>query len=140
MRVALQGEQRGYEFYYAVAGTTENGEIRDMADEFVREEAEHVEVLKAWITREEWLVKTAGCDPHVIARRHVRPAGDEVTERSQVRRDAAPSGSIATSAVDTPLAIRRARVDLGKLAAAHAAFYRSQGSDDRQWRRSHSPP
>jgi hypothetical protein len=30
-----------------------------MANEFVKEEAEHVEVLKAWITREEWALKTA---------------------------------------------------------------------------------
>ena len=60
LRVALQGEQRGYEFYYAVSGTTEDAAIREMAREFVREEAEHVEVLKAWITREEWLLKTTG--------------------------------------------------------------------------------
>ena len=31
-----------------------------MAKEFVREEAEHVKVLEAWITREEWLVRTHG--------------------------------------------------------------------------------
>jgi rubrerythrin/ferredoxin len=60
LRVALQGEQRGYEFYYAVSGTTEDAAIREMAREFVREEAEHVEVLKAWITREEWMLKTKG--------------------------------------------------------------------------------
>ena len=60
LRVALQGEQRGYEFYYAVSGTTDDVAIRDMAREFVREEAEHVEVLKAWITREEWMLKTKG--------------------------------------------------------------------------------
>jgi rubrerythrin len=59
LRAALVGETRGYEFYYAVAGTTSDPAIRDMANEFVREEAEHVEVLKAWITREEWALKTA---------------------------------------------------------------------------------
>ena len=35
----LQGERRGYEFYYAVAGTTADAEIRAVAKEFVREEA-----------------------------------------------------------------------------------------------------
>jgi rubrerythrin/ferredoxin len=59
LRAALVGEQRGYEFYYAVAGTTSDPAIKAMANEFVKEEAEHVEVLKAWITREEWALKTA---------------------------------------------------------------------------------
>jgi rubrerythrin len=59
LRAALVGEERGYEFYYAVAGTTSNTDIRDLALEFVKEEAEHVAVLKAWITREEWALKTA---------------------------------------------------------------------------------
>jgi rubrerythrin len=59
LRAALVGEKRGYEFYYAVAGTTSNPDIRAIANEFVKEEAEHVEVLKAWITREEWSRKTA---------------------------------------------------------------------------------
>jgi rubrerythrin/ferredoxin len=57
LRAALQGEKRGYEFYYAVAGTSTDSEIIAMAKEFVREEAEHVKVLEAWITREEWEVK-----------------------------------------------------------------------------------
>jgi len=57
LRAALQGEKRGYEFYYAVAGTSTDDEIIAMAREFVREEAEHVKVLEAWITREEWEVK-----------------------------------------------------------------------------------
>ena len=60
LRAALQGEKRGYEFYYAVAGTSTDPEIVSMAKEFVREEAEHVKVLEAWITREEWLVRTHG--------------------------------------------------------------------------------
>jgi rubrerythrin/ferredoxin len=59
LRAALVGEVRGYEFYYAVAGTTSDPAIRDLANEFVKEEAEHVAVLKAWITREEWALKTA---------------------------------------------------------------------------------
>ena len=57
LRAALQGETRGYEFYYAVANTTTDPAIRDMANIFVKEEAEHVDVLKAWITREEFAHK-----------------------------------------------------------------------------------
>lgn len=57
MRAALVGERRGYEFYYSIAGTTKDPEIRVAAKEFYQEEAEHVQVLEAWITREEWLQK-----------------------------------------------------------------------------------
>jgi rubrerythrin/ferredoxin len=53
LKAALQGERRGYEFYYAVAGTTKDEEIRKVAKEFVKEEAEHVETLKRWIAAEE---------------------------------------------------------------------------------------
>ncbi len=59
LRAALQGEKRGYEFYYSVSGTSTNPEIVALAKEFVGEEAEHVKVLEAWITREEWQRKTA---------------------------------------------------------------------------------
>ena len=59
LRAALQGEKRGYEFYVAVAATTKVPEVAAMAREFVREEAEHVKVLEAWITREEWMLKHA---------------------------------------------------------------------------------
>jgi len=58
LKAALRGEKRGYEFYYAVAGTTKDPEIAAHAKEFVHEEAEHVRVLEAWITREEWQLKT----------------------------------------------------------------------------------
>jgi rubrerythrin/ferredoxin len=57
LRAALVGERRGYEFYYAIAGTSKDPEIRAAAKEFYQEEAEHVHVLEAWITREEWLQK-----------------------------------------------------------------------------------
>lgn len=53
LKAALQGERRGYEFYYAVAGTTSDPVIKKVAREFVREEAEHVETLKLWIEKEE---------------------------------------------------------------------------------------
>ena len=58
LRAALQGEKRGYEFYYSVANTSNNSEIVGLAREFVGEEAEHVKLLEAWITREEWEQKT----------------------------------------------------------------------------------
>ena len=56
LRAALQGEKRGFEFYYTVSGTSTNPEVVAMAKEFVREEADHVKILEAWITREEWEV------------------------------------------------------------------------------------
>ncbi|MGD0505115.1 MAG: 2Fe-2S iron-sulfur cluster-binding protein [Steroidobacteraceae bacterium] len=54
LKVALQGERRGYEFYYAVANTHTDAAICAVAKEFVKEEAEHVEALKQWIAREEY--------------------------------------------------------------------------------------
>jgi len=59
LKTALQGERRGYEFYYSVAGTTKDPEIAAMAKEFVKEEAEHVAILERWIQREAYVVKTA---------------------------------------------------------------------------------
>ena len=59
LRAALQGERRGFEFYYAVASTTKDPEIRSVAKEFVREETEHVETLKKWISKEESTVREA---------------------------------------------------------------------------------
>lgn len=53
LKVALQGERRGFEFYYAVAGTAKDPKIQAVAKEFVGEEREHVETLKRWIEREE---------------------------------------------------------------------------------------
>ncbi|MDI9848202.1 2Fe-2S iron-sulfur cluster-binding protein [Rhodoblastus sp. 17X3] len=58
LRAALTGEKRGYEFYYAVAGTSKLPDVVAMAKEFVKEEADHVKVLEAWIAREEWLSKS----------------------------------------------------------------------------------
>ncbi|MGO9545758.1 MAG: 2Fe-2S iron-sulfur cluster-binding protein [Rhodomicrobium sp.] len=60
LKAALHGEQRGYEFYYSVAGKAKDPKIIANAKEFVREEAEHVEILKRWIAREETLRKSAG--------------------------------------------------------------------------------
>ncbi len=59
LKAALQGEKRGYEFYVAVTATTKVPEVAAMAKTFAKEEAEHVKVLEAWITREEWTEKNA---------------------------------------------------------------------------------
>jgi rubrerythrin/ferredoxin len=59
LKAALQGERRGFEFYYAIAGTAKDPNIQAVAKEFVREETEHVEILKSWIEREEYAVLTA---------------------------------------------------------------------------------
>ena len=59
LKTALQGERRGFDFYYSVWGTTKDPEIAAMANEFVKEEAEHVAILERWIEREAYAVKTA---------------------------------------------------------------------------------
>lgn len=53
LKAALKGEQRGFEFYHFVAETTPDADIRAMAKEFVKEEAEHVKILEQWIATEE---------------------------------------------------------------------------------------
>ncbi len=63
LKVAMQGERRGYEFYYAVVGTTKDPEIAAMANEFVKEEAEHVDILARWIQREECALREASKHP-----------------------------------------------------------------------------
>jgi len=57
LKAALVGERRGFEFYYAIAGTTKDADIRAVAKEFVREEIEHVEKLKQWIEQEEAAIR-----------------------------------------------------------------------------------
>ena len=54
LRVALRGERRAFDFYNMVAGMPKDPAIVAMAKEFVGEEAKHVSILEAWITREEW--------------------------------------------------------------------------------------
>ena len=63
LRAALQGERRGYEFYYAIAHTTRDADVRAAAHEFVKEEAEHVEKLKQWIEQEEAAVRGKAAAP-----------------------------------------------------------------------------
>lgn len=50
-RLALESEQSGWAFYDDVARTTNDPEIRVMAQEFAEEEAEHVAELKKWIVK-----------------------------------------------------------------------------------------
>jgi ferredoxin/rubrerythrin len=59
LKAALLGERRGLEFYHSVAGFSKDPEIVEQAKEFVKEEAEHVEILERWIAREESLQKSA---------------------------------------------------------------------------------
>jgi rubrerythrin/ferredoxin len=59
LKAALQGETRGYEFYVSVAAKVKSPEVAALAKEFVKEEAQHIRVLEALITREEWALKTA---------------------------------------------------------------------------------
>jgi rubrerythrin/ferredoxin len=59
LKTALQGERRGFDFYYSVFGSTKDPEVAAMANEFVKEEAEHVAILERWIEREAYVVKTA---------------------------------------------------------------------------------
>lgn len=57
LRAAHQGERRGYEFYCWVMGTSPDADAVNLAREFVNSEHEHVEILRAWITSEEWQQK-----------------------------------------------------------------------------------
>ena len=59
LKAALQGEKRGYEVYLSVVGKTKSAEVAEMARIFVKEEAKHVKILEAWITREDWNARHA---------------------------------------------------------------------------------
>ncbi len=49
LELALTSEQRGYAWYAAIAATTQDAEVRTLANEFAAEEAEHVELLQKLI-------------------------------------------------------------------------------------------
>ncbi len=49
LKVALDAETAGLEFYADVLAATDNPEIKVLAKEFVQEEGEHVTELKRWI-------------------------------------------------------------------------------------------
>lgn len=59
LKAALQGETRGYEFYCAVVATSKSPEVVALAREFVKDEADHVKILEASVTREEWAARTS---------------------------------------------------------------------------------
>ncbi|MCA8909645.1 MAG: 2Fe-2S iron-sulfur cluster binding domain-containing protein [Rhodospirillaceae bacterium] len=61
LKLALEGERRGYEFYLKVAETVGDEDIRKVAKEFVHEEADHVSALEHWIAGEEVMP----AEPHV---------------------------------------------------------------------------
>jgi len=57
LQLALAGEKRALEFFQHVSKTVSNAQIKKVADEFVEEEAEHVELV------------------HRLLRKYPRPAG-----------------------------------------------------------------
>lgn len=52
LKAGLQGEKRGYEYYYIVADSSDIPEVVEKAKEFLKEEAEHIALLERWIARE----------------------------------------------------------------------------------------
>ncbi|MEM9303054.1 MAG: ferritin family protein, partial [Pseudomonadota bacterium] len=48
---AHQNESRGKAFYELVAQETQSAVVKELAEEFVEEEAEHVRLLEEWIAR-----------------------------------------------------------------------------------------
>lgn len=56
LKVALEGERKGFEFYHHIAQTADEADVRAMAKEFANEEAEHVAILERWIAGEERLM------------------------------------------------------------------------------------
>lgn len=51
LELALAGEEGGMRFYEGVARSSADPQVVQMAQEFAREEAEHVAELKRWIER-----------------------------------------------------------------------------------------
>lgn len=53
LELALHNEIRGLDFYEQVAKGSPSAEVRQIAGEMAVEEREHVEMLKAWLSRED---------------------------------------------------------------------------------------
>lgn len=51
LRAALTGEKSGYDYYAAIARDTHDPEVKQMAEMFTEEEAEHVAELEKWVAR-----------------------------------------------------------------------------------------
>jgi rubrerythrin len=52
LKAGLQGEKRGYEYYYIVADSSDIPQVVESAKDFLKEEAEHIALLERWIARE----------------------------------------------------------------------------------------
>lgn len=53
LQMALQAEQHAHAYYAAVASDTNDPEIARLAQEFAKEEAEHVTLVESWLERTE---------------------------------------------------------------------------------------
>jgi rubrerythrin len=51
LELALAGERSGHDYYAAVAGTTQDPEVAQLARSFAAEESAHVRELERWIAR-----------------------------------------------------------------------------------------
>lgn len=51
LELALQGERSGMNYYEAIARTTRDAEVAQLARSFALEESQHVAELQRWITR-----------------------------------------------------------------------------------------
>lgn len=51
LKLALESEKQGHAFYAALAEKSAHPEVRELAEEFTEEEAEHVATLEEWLTR-----------------------------------------------------------------------------------------
>ncbi len=51
LEIALRNEQRALTFFGLLAEATGPTELRELANEFAREEVEHVELLQQWLAR-----------------------------------------------------------------------------------------
>jgi hypothetical protein len=52
LRLALEHERRGRDFYACVAGDSPDPEVRRLAGEMAAEEGAHIELLLGWLKRE----------------------------------------------------------------------------------------
>jgi len=51
LTIALRNEQAAQGFFERIAREAAEGEMREIAEEFAREEAEHVELVRAWLAK-----------------------------------------------------------------------------------------
>jgi rubrerythrin len=63
LQLALAGEKRALAFFKTIVETTTDSDVRRMADEFVEEEAEHVNLVYRMLTKYPKPVTTWSADP-----------------------------------------------------------------------------